>query len=135
MCYLVIKSVILGHFYQIVLPNVIFWCFCVVCIGAIIDNVVCVCAFLVPNKKPANPLKIGGFYFFACKNGFCGLDYWLNRNSISAFCPCIRFSASSQTTASGESRISAETSLPRYAGRQCINNASALARLIKSLLT
>ncbi len=48
----------------------------------------------------------------------------LSKYSISAFCTCIRFSASSQTTDCGPSITSAVTSSPRCAGRQCIKRAS-----------
>lgn len=109
----VIKGFILGHFLEKVLPGVIFWCFCLCNAGASLDNVVLWCVILVSNKKPANSEELAGFVFLlwlrAGRNG----NYWLNRNSISAFCACMRFSASSQTTASGASRISADTSLPR----------------------
>ena len=47
-----------------------------------------------------------------------------SRNSISAFCTCRRFSASSQTTDCGPSITSAATSSPRWAGRQCMKRAS-----------
>jgi NAD(P)-dependent dehydrogenase (short-subunit alcohol dehydrogenase family) len=44
-----------------------------------------------------------------------------------AFCTCMRFSASSQTTDCGPSMTSASTSSPRCAGRQCMNSASGWA--------
>ena len=58
-----------------------------------------------------------------------------SRNSISAFWPCMRFSASSQTTDWLPSITSALTSSPRCAGRQCMNRASGLAQAIISLST
>ncbi len=54
---------------------------------------------------------------------------------MSAFCTCILFSASSQTTDWGPSITSAMTSSPRWAGRQCMNRAPSLARAIISAST
>ena len=51
------------------------------------------------------------------------------------FWPCSRFSASSQTTDCGPSMTSAETSSPRWAGRQCMKIASGLAWRINSAFT
>jgi hypothetical protein len=58
-----------------------------------------------------------------------------SRYSMSAFCTCILFSASSQTTDCGPSITSASTSSPRCAGRQCMNRASGLAAAIISAST
>ncbi len=54
---------------------------------------------------------------------------------MSAFCTCILFSASSQTTDWGPSITSAVTSSPRCAGRQCMKRASGLATAIISAST
>jgi len=63
------------------------------------------------------------------------LIYWERRNSTSAFCECMRFSASFHTTLSFASRIAALTSSPRCAGRQCINSASEFAKAISRAST
>ena len=52
-----------------------------------------------------------------------------------AFCMCKRFSASSRTTDCGPSMTSSVTSSPRWAGRQCMNRASGLARAIRVVST
>ena len=58
-----------------------------------------------------------------------------SKYSMSAFCACMRFSASSHTTDCGPSMTSASTSSPRCAGRQCMKRASGLAARIISLST
>src|SRR5512141_1413553 len=58
-----------------------------------------------------------------------------SRYSISAFCTCSRFSASSHTTDCGPSITSAVTSSPRCAGRQCMKTASDFATCIISTST
>src|SRR5699024_10326163 len=49
------------------------------------------------------------------------------RHVKSAFCACLRFSASSQTREEGPSMTSAVISFPLYVGRQCKTIASSLA--------
>src|SRR6185312_280499 len=51
------------------------------------------------------------------------------------FWACNRFSASSNTTDCGPSITSASTSSPRWAGRQCMNTASAAAFAISAFVT
>src|SRR5512139_467300 len=58
-----------------------------------------------------------------------------SRYSISAFCTCRRFSASSHTTDCGPSITAAVTSSPRCAGRQCMKTASDFATAIMSAST
>ncbi|MNE11882.1 hypothetical protein D3C80_1046580 [compost metagenome] len=53
------------------------------------------------------------------------MDFWAWR----------RFSASSKTTDCGPSITASVTSSPRWAGRQCMNSASALACFISASLT
>jgi len=48
------------------------------------------------------------------------------KRSSTAFCACKRFSAWSKTMLRSPSRTSSVISSPRWAGRQCITNASAL---------
>jgi hypothetical protein len=59
----------------------------------------------------------------------------VSSSSSRAFWACRRFSASSHTTLSGRSITEAVTSSPRWAGRQCMNSASLLARAMSSSLT
>src|SRR3990170_3458987 len=93
------------------------------------------------NDRGVEPARVGEYdlavRFFA---GFPDLpvfahsDFTLprSRNSISAFCVCSRFSASSQTTLCRPSITFAATSSPRCAGRQCMNRASLRAAFIIS---
>ena len=52
-----------------------------------------------------------------------------------AFWQCSRFSACSNTTDTSDSKTSAVTSSPRWAGRQCMNSAPGLASVIRVSLT
>ena len=55
--------------------------------------------------------------------------------SITPFCACRRFSASSNTTEFGPSITSSVTSSPRWAGRQCMKIASLAATPMRRALT
>src|SRR2546421_2386698 len=106
------------------------------------DDLAAVCV-LQPfeDDRGIEPARVGEddlpdltFHFFP----FLSLPFFTfpsRRNSISAFCVCNLFSASSQTTLCGPSITSAATSSPRCAGRQCMNSASFFASRIMSAST
>ena len=71
---------------------------------------------------------------FSGRLQMCVCDYFISV-TITAFCACRRFSASSKISSACASNTSAVISSPRCAGRQCCTMQSSCATLSSSSLT